>query len=55
MQQIIDEYGKAIMTVIAILLLIVIIVAVTSGSEGVFQNLISGFYGKATSLTNLGN
>ena len=53
MEQIIEQYGKAIMIFVAIILLIGIIVVATSGSEGVFTNLINSFYNKATSAGNI--
>ncbi|MCR5144736.1 MAG: hypothetical protein K6B67_05450 [Lachnospiraceae bacterium] len=53
MQEIIEQYGKAIMTVVAIILLIAIIAAVTQGSGDVFQNLISTFYDKAAGKANI--
>lgn len=53
MDFIVENYGKAIVIVIAVILMIAIIVAVTQGSGDVFNQLISSFYEKAAGKANL--
>ena len=56
MEQIIEQYGKAIIIVISILLLIAIVAAVLSATgNNVFSNLINDFMGRANNKANLTN
>ena len=53
MEEFMKQYGGAVITVIAIIALIAVITAVihSDATSGIFQNLITDFYTKASSNT----
>lgn len=57
MQEIIKEYGPALITVVTIIALIAIIVALLNANDGIvmtkFQELINSFFSNANSASGL--
>ena len=56
MQEIIKEYGPALLTVVAIVALIVLVVTILKDNGIAYQafnNLFQGFFKKATDITGL--